>query len=498
MTTKIIASYKPRSFRRSVRTTASWLPITIVLTAATGLFLYQLGYEGLWLDELNSVRDIDMTLPEVYKANQVRPLYYLLLFFWSQFGESDAWLRSLSVVFAIASVFLLYRLGRRLLGETEGLIAATMLALSPEFIHHAQEIRMYAVSLCLGLAGTLFLSDALLAERYQTPKQQTLAGWALFRLLAIYTVPLNVTLLLPDALIVFSRFRRQSAVLMNFAKWTLLIFTLWAPSVLSVVEASSPSSNYANDHIGATPPGPDRLIRPLKFLTAWPFPVQSNKAIALFYKLFTLLVAGLIGAGLIRKQKSPVLLWTFAWLLIPLLPIVAFSYMLIPIWQTRYLVFVSPYLFILLAAGLTRLWRDWKPTAIAIAAIYSFAVSGGLVHYYTMQQRPDYKFNVATIEQYEQSGDAIVWSYECCSSGLRRYYNGNQDVHELSTHQVKTEEDIQQWINQLPSGYERLWLVLGTSEPIGEQIERWAASRYTLERSYNYERGSKVLLVSNR
>ncbi len=475
-----------------------WLPISLILTTAIFLFTYQLGRESLWLDEFNSLKDINQSLFSTYKVNQLRPLYYILLMFWARLGSSDAWLRSLSAIFAIIGVFLTYRLGRRLAGETEGLIAALLLTVSPLFIGHAQEIRMYALSLCLGLAGTLFAVDALLTERPHRPAQKTLAGWALFRLLAIYTVPLNITLLLPDALIVIWRFRRERRVLTSFAQWLLLLLVLWSPSVASVARESTPDSAYAGDHIGAVPPGLDELIRQLKFLTVWPFPVQSNAIAALFYKLFTPLVAAIIGAGIIRKHKSPKLLWACTWLFLPVVPIIAFSYLSIPIWKSRYILFVTPYLFILLAAGLTRLWQQWKVAAVTIGALYFVATSGGLIHYYTTQTRTDYKFNVETIEQYEQPGDAIVWSYECCSMALLHYYDGSLDIHIHTAKNVETLATAQQWVAEFPTGYDRWWLVTENMGPVIDDVESAVSTAYDIETVFEYEQGSKVMLLTQR
>ncbi len=193
---------------------ATWLPISLIIGLAAFLFTYRLESEGLWLDELSSIEDASLSPKEAYFENQLRPLYYFLLKGWMQLGNSDGWLRGLAVIFALISVFLIYKLGRCLGGEAEGLIATGLLALSPLVINHAQEIRMYTLSLCMALAGTLFLAAALLTERPQRPSRSALAGWSFFRLLAIYAVPLNLTLLLPDAIIIFSGFAKSAQYLL--------------------------------------------------------------------------------------------------------------------------------------------------------------------------------------------------------------------------------------------------------------------------------------------
>lgn len=122
----------------TTRNVRQWLPIGLILLLAGGLYFWQLGKESLWIDELLSLeraRNLNLYVPRVF--------YYVTLKFWMIWGNSDAWLRGISVLFGLGSIVLTYQLGRRLRGETEALVAALLLALSPLFIHQAQEVRMY-------------------------------------------------------------------------------------------------------------------------------------------------------------------------------------------------------------------------------------------------------------------------------------------------------------------------------------------------------------------
>ena len=112
------------SIQKKTINVRQWLPITLILLLASVLMFYRLGTEGLWTDEFISVGDVTEGKLWRLEKNLPRPLYYALLTVWMWFGSGDVWLRSLSVIFGIASVFLLYQLGRRLAGEAEGLIAA--------------------------------------------------------------------------------------------------------------------------------------------------------------------------------------------------------------------------------------------------------------------------------------------------------------------------------------------------------------------------------------
>ncbi len=484
------------NLRPRFKTIPSWLPISLILCVAVVLFTYRLGREGLWIDELFSIRDATSgSLLDVYKATSNRPLYYLLLNIWMRFGSGDVWLRLLSVAFALVSVFLIYRLGRRIAGEAEGLIAALLLTVSPLFINHAQEVRMYALSLGLGLVGTLFLTATLFTAPAQRPQQRVLAGWWLFRVLAILTFPLNLTLLAPDAIIVLWRFRRERSVLIDFAKWIILLLLCLLPAVAPIAKDATPSSTYAADsNRFLDPPGLSNLIYPLKFWMV-PTPVVGFSRMAhSFYKAFTLLIVGLLGAALIQKHKSPTLFYTAALFVLPLIPIVGFSWVSAQIWAPRYVLFVSPYLFLLLATGFTRLWRQWKPAAVVIATIYALAMGGALAHYFTVQNRSDYRFNVETIEQYDQPDDAIVWGYEW-DAPLQYYYDGSADIYWQDMHSIEAAEDIQQWVSQFPTGYNRLWVVLDNTNKISKDAQAAIARDYSIQEVYDYEQFSKVMLL---
>lgn len=476
---------------------SQWLPITLLLVLTTVLYFYRINEEGLWIDELTSIEDAQAPFEQLI-SNLVRPLYYILLRVWMYFGSSDAWLRSLSVIFAIAAVFLLYRLGRQLLGTWEGLLAATMMALSPLFVNHAQEVRMYAVSVCLGVAGTLCLAHALTGKESDDPSHASLAGWCSFRLLATLTVPLNITLLLPDVIIYWLRFRQRRSALVRFGGWLALLLLLWAPCVLTVLRETSPDSTYASHHPGRRPPSMAEIVRTLKFWTVWPFAVQSNAIASSFYKFVTLLTAGLIGSAIFQKHRSPQVLWAMAWFTLPLLPILAFSFISVPIWVNRYLLFVGPYLFILLAAGVSRLLRQWRIAAIVAISVYLIAASGGLARYYTVQDRPDYKFITQTIEQYEQPDDVVVWSLFARQLVLSHYYQGAAPVYSNKTNDVESDAEISQWLAAFPDAPARLWLVFKVEEEEYPRFEQQIEDKYNLEQVFQYEQGSKVLLLTER
>src|ERR1035437_4794158 len=98
-----------------------------------------------------------------YEGNMV--LYYLVLRLWVHLGDSEVAVRSLSVLFGVATIPIVYLLGFRLFNRRVGLIAATLVTVHAFHIHWSQEARGYAMLVFLISLSTLLLVSALKAPR---------------------------------------------------------------------------------------------------------------------------------------------------------------------------------------------------------------------------------------------------------------------------------------------------------------------------------------------
>lgn len=125
------------------------------LTVVSGLLRLEGRNISLWLDEALSIGIASRALSEI-PAALVRdgspPLYYALLHGWmGAFGRSEAAVRSLSLLFALAMVPVAFWAGRSLFGRRAGWVAATLAATSPYLSIYAQEARMYTLLALLAL-----------------------------------------------------------------------------------------------------------------------------------------------------------------------------------------------------------------------------------------------------------------------------------------------------------------------------------------------------------
>jgi hypothetical protein len=381
---------------------APWSIIGAILLLASGLYLHGLDAESLWIDEHYSVHDARH--PEL----SVRPLYFWLLWAWMRLGEGEAWLRGLSVLFALGAVFLTWRLGRRLVDEATGCIAAAMLAVSPLFVNHAQEVRMYALSTLLGVAGTLALVHVL--ERPAWPR---VLGWACLRLLVLLATPLNATLLLPDGVLLLWKLRERPRLLARVGIGLAVTAVLWLPVGWLLLRTSMPA--FMAGWVAELPkPGPRELLQMLRTLTVlgdnvilWPQFDHLPAWLKLFYRYYLVVPLSLIGVAFLAMRRTPRIAWAALFAFLPPAGLLAISYAASSIFIPRYLLLCVPYLMVVLAAGLGSLWR-WRAAAgAAVALVWAVAVGAGLWSYYTVTYRENWRAVWQAIRAEEEPGDVI-------------------------------------------------------------------------------------------
>jgi len=121
-----------------------------VVVLAAGLRLWELTAKSLWFDETVSVflasQPLERVLALVVANDTHPPLHYLMLHFWMAFfGSGEAAVRSLSVLISVPVVAVTWAFGRRLVGTGPALFAALLVAVAPSQVAAGQEARMYGL-----------------------------------------------------------------------------------------------------------------------------------------------------------------------------------------------------------------------------------------------------------------------------------------------------------------------------------------------------------------
>lgn len=151
----------------------------IILILLVGLILRLVNLnQSLWLDEaINAVfvRSLDLkSLIFNYSLSDFHPpLYHILMKGWViLFGSSEIALRMPSVILGVASIYVIYKIGKKLFDEKTALVAATLLATAPLHIYYSQEARMYMLASFFATVSVYFFISLI--------KEDKLKNWAGF------------------------------------------------------------------------------------------------------------------------------------------------------------------------------------------------------------------------------------------------------------------------------------------------------------------------------
>jgi mannosyltransferase len=303
-------------------------------------------HSGYWIDEGISVGIASHPLTDIPRAlieDGSPPLYYILLHGWIVlFGASEAATRSLSLLFALATVPAAWWGARSIFDARAGAIAAGAAAGCPFLTLYAQETRMYSlVALLSLLASASFVLAFVQGRRSQLVP---LGGWLV---LLLYTHNWGLFLCAGMAaawLVLWRRGRIGAREGLLLAAAVAVLYLPWVPSVLSQAA-----------HTGA--PWSERPS-PLLLLT---IPVTLFGVVAL-----PALAVALARGGRLQRLDQP------ARVLLTIAVVAAASAWLFsqvePAWSARYLaVLLGPLL--LAFASITARGARWTLAALALVAV---------------------------------------------------------------------------------------------------------------------------------
>src|SRR3972149_7108661 len=151
---------------------------------ATTLALSFLGKKSLDLDEVFSVviaHDWEGMWQLITNEELNMWLYYALLHYWLKLGNGEFWVRSLSALFAVATVPAAYLLGKRLFGSRVATLAGLLLAVNPFLILHAQNARSYSLFLFLVILSSYFFVNSI-----EKPRGHQWIAYVVTSTLAVY------------------------------------------------------------------------------------------------------------------------------------------------------------------------------------------------------------------------------------------------------------------------------------------------------------------------
>jgi mannosyltransferase len=435
--------------------------LTLITILAAFFRFHALAARTFWFDEGVSVGVARLDWYNfgriLWRREANMSLYYLLLRIWLHLGQSEAFIRALSVILGLAAIPILYLLGRRLFSLRAGLIAALLLAVNANHVRYSQEARSYSLMVLLCAASSLFFLKCL-----ELPSRRNRIAYVLFSAAAVYAHFYSVLLIIAQGLSLL--FLERESIPREMKKDWRWITLLVSPIAVFVATTGA---------------GPLRWIPRPEFKDLWELGLRltGNDGALLFVAYAIAVMAAIVPmrSGSIRQRVN----WEnwryrflLLWLLFPILSVLALSFAR-PLFLQRYFILCLPALLLLAAAGLSRIRSGWLMTlaALVLAGLSVQGTESYYRHDFENAQRDNWRAASQYILANYQPDDALVFHipmgripYEYYHSLQAQASAGPAVLYPSHGPQVVfldfVEKPSYNQLAQLIPRYRRLWLVL--------------------------------------
>lgn len=413
----------------------SWLWLAIVPLAALLRLLY-LSRKSVYLDEALSVAYAHMSWHDFIQVLLTRDanmaLYYFLLRGVVPIGDSEFWIRLLSVIAGVATVPAMYALGRELYDNGTGLLCALLLSVNACHVVYSQEARGYALALLL-----VTLSSWLFLKAIELPSWKIWCGYAVVSALAVHTHFYAGLVLAAQWLSLCVLPRRMVPLKYLLGAW-LIAAVLISPAALFVFR-------HSEGHINWLPPFSWLEV----YHTAIFFAADGGKFAGNMLLGFCLVALPVAARASRRKPDEPLRRWKqlfpWFWLLAPMV-ITAVGSIWTPMFFHRFLIVCLPAFIVLIAWGLTNFPRS----TAAVAVFASLSIVTVFLSY--SRTRENWRDAANFVSSEAQPGDAILF-YRGYSDTPFYYYESRSPAENRP-------ERIQDNSVIALSGKKRLWAIL--------------------------------------
>jgi len=335
--------------------------------------------QSLWLDEALQFKSIYYfsfkDLLTVYMPKDFNPpLSYIINFSFSKiFGYSEIALRLPSVIFAILTVWLVYKISKLLFHATRSaswrtqlvtISASLLLTTSGLHIYYSQEARMYSL-VTLAVTGSIW---ALI--KYLKTKTN-LIYYFIFTLTLLYSHYLAWFILPAQLILVFILKKNKLKKILLTQLFALIGFLPWLPIFLQQLKTGLSAAN-ANQQwfnvVGGISFKNLSLI-PVKFLLGR-LPVDNNLFFIALLSLPFLLLTYLIFLALKNINKNRFATITiFSWLILPLIMIIFVS-LKVPVLSYFRILYLLPAFYLILSLAISYLPKSLqKPVIVFLLSI---------------------------------------------------------------------------------------------------------------------------------
>ncbi|MHB8842055.1 MAG: glycosyltransferase family 39 protein [Candidatus Aquicultor sp.] len=441
--------------------------VQIVLAiSCLGLFLrlYQLGAKSIWQDEGYSITLAGLDLPHMIKALSLGdlnpPLYFITLHSWiGQFGNSEFSARLLSASFSFFAIIVIYKLGTLLFNKEVGILGALLLAISPFNIHYAQEARPYSLLVLLALLSVYFFIKLLnrtggISLGYILSSALLLYAHMFGSLVIVVENIFLLTTLLPHMR------KLRSLQIKNWVFNQLLLIALFVPWIFFLLYKLLPQIHMRQGKNWPIPlPTAQSILDTFVSFSGEPF------VLVIFAGMIAILLAGIIDSGKNRKaaedndDRYKVFL-LLIWLFVPVAVAFTVSRFSVPVFADKYLIEVSPALYLLAARALLAI--DYTSVRVALVGIVAVLSLQNAVDYYHQPVAEQWREVARIVDTKAGPGDLALFNIDMCQVYCFDYYSRRTDYEKknFSENEVAVSKKTIDELEYSIKGRKRVWFVL--------------------------------------
>ena len=408
----------------SVRT-SRWLVAATLFSCMVGaslISLLGLMHQSLRLDESQSLWQSSHSLAGVFHTVALDvhvPLYHVLLHFWIfYFGDGVVTIRIISLLFFLATIPVIYLLGRQILSRNWALFATVLFSFSPFMTWYASEARMY----------TLLVFMASLNLYYFIRLLKTGKGWwgfAITALLGAYSHYFFLFCLASEGLFyLFNARKFKPGSLKRFALVAVLVVAALGPWLYYVHSLGSASAT--RPHL-PTPSTVDFFNVYSQFI----FGFQTNHINTILLSSWPVIMLLALVAVSRGRKIAPAVSLVATMAVLPVVLAYVVSITVTPFFLSRYMIAsVAPLLLLLL-------WfisNYAKRAAVIVGTLLVIATGLGSYQQAVSAATPlkeNYSQVAADISAKAQPQDLVVLSAPFTIYPFEYYYNGTAQIQTL-------------------------------------------------------------------
>lgn len=381
-----------------------WLYFLIIVFVNICYKIIYLGYSSFWYDEIVSVESAWLDfghIKHVSEWDNNPPFYYYCLSVWIKlFNDSEFCVRLLSVIFSSLSAGVIFLLANKYFNKTTAIIAS-FLYLSSNFLYfYSHEARAYSL---IGLLVLLSSYGFLNFREKNSWKHIIFLG--LINFLVAYTHYIAGLVIVFQVVFMLFYFDKTQKIKFSYSiliSILLILLRFTKKQFLLIFAFNSPDSTFWLKKSDFT--YFQEVLSEFFFNSYLIFPFLFVIIVALIFTL--------------KKKESN---FTFVYFLIVGLGSIIIVYLVgikVSIFLDRYLIFVVPFIYILIANGFSFIKNKY---IVIISSILFFIYFSFKIDYKTPKPM-DYKNAVSFIKHIKTNDDLIIIKYQAVPSLFFYYY----------------------------------------------------------------------------